>query len=921
MGCLLGLLKQPAEQIAHAQKPKNVLCPPEKHPLEKEYGQLMEEFVRLQQPYEQISIQEFSTDIDYVRRMTSVLEAGNQFTIRFRNFIDTLLAEYSKEALLFIFIDDVDLSTNRCSDVVKTLLSYLSHPSIVTVLAGDLDVFGEALTLDFLRQEQIPDTEFVEKSYLVTALKKDEQHKKLIARKKQLAYEYLKKVMPPNNRHYILRWTLSMRGDFRPVGMEQSEIQENQVPSLRELLVQSASISTVLKNYFSNETNQQIEQSDHKISDFILYHIFDFTARGLMSSYYAIQSLVLKKTEDKEDVYASIKFVLEAVVAANYQLSSLQNVIFHEFLILGTTSNMVQIRFDNFNAWIDIQLPYLKSNITDNNATQKINREMEWKAFQIFVFLDWAIRLLDKGEILKTLEYETAKRTALCLLCVNGEITEKSEQFDMYQRTAIYALSGVLTESDKVYQKEAFAYTAITTYFELSFPLAVRYFQVLDISRIIQVVWRGIGETNIEKIQSTIDFVNVLYHFYGENDLQALSQCFAQHTNMLQYMNNIFNIDKSVLILSIFMNQYFKRDSEFYNLYFKSGCQCENIPGDISPKFSDNLACLNEMNTKLSYITTKPSRISEELKDCMQKLGIYYNYNDYNEYLLMLRCCEERLKGIKINGNTMTAEPFYNAYVEKMAGTIFDEQKQIQPLKQNQYTDTALQNQIAIIRKIDENNLWNFDEEHNNEDGFIDDIKKYIQYKLKKIEEEVTKIYIAENKNPIFIEISTDVKEAFFKLKFSYAGSSMTLAQRCKKLLEICFNPDTKKITTMEYIAIRLILQRLIYSTAWYGKTEARALLKELEQCQCNIFDVLPDKSWIDAYQFWFHCYCRYQSATYKDNAVYKLSNDAEKAKQIMEKAMHDKDIMQKKQYMKELLERTKLNEELLHTIPDLFKI
>lgn len=93
MGCLLGLLKQPAEQIAHAQKPKNVLCPPEKHPLEKEYGQLMEEFVRLQQPYEQISIQEFSTDTDYVRRMTSVLEAGNQFTIRFRNFIDTLLAE------------------------------------------------------------------------------------------------------------------------------------------------------------------------------------------------------------------------------------------------------------------------------------------------------------------------------------------------------------------------------------------------------------------------------------------------------------------------------------------------------------------------------------------------------------------------------------------------------------------------------------------------------------------------------------------------------------------------------------------------------------------------------------------------------------------------------------------------------------
>ena len=66
------------------------------------------------------------------------------------------------ESLLFLFIDDIDLSTYRCADVVKTLLSYVSNQNIVTIISGDLNTFEEALTLDFIRRENVLEGDFLQ---------------------------------------------------------------------------------------------------------------------------------------------------------------------------------------------------------------------------------------------------------------------------------------------------------------------------------------------------------------------------------------------------------------------------------------------------------------------------------------------------------------------------------------------------------------------------------------------------------------------------------------------------------------------------------------------------------------------------------------------------------------------------------------
>ena len=83
--------------------------------------------------------------------------------------------------------------------MVKTLLSYLSNENIVTFISGDLDTFEEALTLDFLRQENVLDKDILDQE-----IGKD----RLLASKQTLAYEYLKKIIPPAYRYNIKYWSL-----------------------------------------------------------------------------------------------------------------------------------------------------------------------------------------------------------------------------------------------------------------------------------------------------------------------------------------------------------------------------------------------------------------------------------------------------------------------------------------------------------------------------------------------------------------------------------------------------------------------------------------------------------------------------------------------------------------------------------------
>lgn len=125
-------------------------------------------------------------------------------------------------------------------------------------------------------------------------------------------------------------------------------------------------------------------------------------------------------------------------------------------------------------------------------------------------------------------------------------------------------------------------------------------------------------------------------------------------------------------------------------------------------------------------------------------------------------------------------------------------------------------------------------------------------------------------------------------------------------------------MTVAEYIYARCVLIRLIYSSAWYGKTEARALLSTLDQASLDLpIDSAPAE--LDRYTFWFHCYCRYQAAMHSDD-TYSLIERAFDGLKLIQEAGKTLDQRDKDHYHNTMRKQGQLEEDLIRQIPELFE-
>lgn len=225
MDVVLGMLKTEVEKEKRAHRQSCGDCIYSgRNSLEKGYNELVKQYCYIKKDYRDILIRQFTTEQNYVDKTKEVFNSDTEFITLFREFIDRLMKERrgstgeNNDALLFLFIDDMDLSTTRCTDVVRKLLSYLSHPRIVTFISGDMQTFEEALTLDFLRQENALHKKLFEETYF--SVEGEEQNCSLLERKKEMAYEYLKKIIPPAYRKRIKHWSLEERGYYQVAGKD-----------------------------------------------------------------------------------------------------------------------------------------------------------------------------------------------------------------------------------------------------------------------------------------------------------------------------------------------------------------------------------------------------------------------------------------------------------------------------------------------------------------------------------------------------------------------------------------------------------------------------------------------------------------------------------------------------------------------------
>jgi len=375
---------------------------------------VIRQYTYIQKEYRSILLKDYTTENDYVNRSAKVFNSDNEFIEKFNDLVHALVnPEQSKksESLLFLFIDDIDLSTYRCADVVKTLLSYVSNENIVTVISGDLNTFEEALTLDFIRKENVLEGDLLQ-SHI--------GEQTLLESKKQLAYEYLKKILPPAYRYNIKQWALEEKKNYYI-----AELPEDHGDGIRfSDLLGKALNGWIDASYFVYKDEAGNQQALP-----YTYHLFDDTSRGLNNVYNVLNDIIAKRTSNNESEQArnkeyieEKKLLLDTIIAAKKEYNQYRDDIHKKMFTVGDSCENSTVFFDNADTIIYKEDHGLLGGGFDiKNPVQR---------FSLFILIDFAARLLygmsKYRKITETDEnYKNLKHKAMQDLFFNPEIAEK----------------------------------------------------------------------------------------------------------------------------------------------------------------------------------------------------------------------------------------------------------------------------------------------------------------------------------------------------------------------------------------------------------------------------------------------------------------------------------------------------------------
>lgn len=356
--------------------------------LEQEYNELVKQYCYIKKDYRDILIQQFTTEQNYVDKTKKVFGSDSEFLKLFNRFLIRLLYDRKdsdkkteENPMLFLFIDDVDLSIDRCMDIVRTLLIYLSNPRIVTFLSGDMASFEEELTLEFLRQDGALRGDVFSRTFYAVNGKADQN---LLERKKVLAYQYLTKIIPPAYRRNIKYWALEARGNYKITDED-----GNEQKSLAELLVE------VTKEELGG-TYLVYKEEDKEKCIGLAYHMFDDTSRGLNNVYNVLQELADRKAKEKNMTAKSRMLLywrlIETVVDSKPLFAKYKSELLKQVIVLG--QDEVKIDFGNAG-----ELLYPGSAVSGNNIEDINSQKEEFPAadrFALYFLIEFAARLFSQ---------------------------------------------------------------------------------------------------------------------------------------------------------------------------------------------------------------------------------------------------------------------------------------------------------------------------------------------------------------------------------------------------------------------------------------------------------------------------------------------------------------------------------------------
>lgn len=849
MATILGMLNEAVSNCGKKQKTDSNCI--RKSSLQTKYDEVVKQYTFIQKEYRDILIHEYTTENDYARSSAKVFNSDTEFIKKFNELIDELLnLKEQRKSILFLFIDDIDLSTYRCADVVKTLLSYLSNQNIVTFISGDLETFEEALTLDFLRKEKVLEKGILKESVLSSWT----GEKTILENKKQLAYEYLKKIIPPVYRHNIKYWSLTERGNYLIAASENTQSEEaklsNLLPRALEHWVDPAFFS-----YMEKEDDNKKESDETLYKKEVIpytYHLFDDNSRGLNNIYNILSEIAAKRTgkdNNSKNEFKMKKQLLDTIISSKSVYNQYRDEITRKMLNVGTSPEDSKIFFDNSYAIIYKQK---KEKNTENNQSIQ-NRyyiENPVERFSLFILVDFAARLLYENNYANIVkddkEYRKLKSEAMEDLFLNPIIAEK-----VMDDTSDCRLEKKETNDPKETKVSSLKDINISFLSKGELVMNLAYYKNLSLEKILPL-YKTSNQNESKDVKDDTELLQEIVVAFGK---AVFSVAKTNENDPSQTLDETAELTKL---------------TEYYPVFWEEFSYIQNR---ISSSATQNIII----------------RLFDEI-------------------------CEAALKNKEKSNGSVLKRILLNTITESLQAS--DKDKEEEEIKEdwqeitnneNDSKEETLKKRCDILKQIDSKKLWK-EEATEVVIGYLEnEIKEYLQKICSLIDKGLV----------ICIEDSEKSLNYFFNSYHGITQTISFQTKRCiKDVLAITNDVCPKKIDYGNYQkTIEQIKNLAENNRVWYGRYEAQKLLNDLQKAWAvpengNIDDFFDSGKPYTYYIFLLQCYYKYKAE--QTNNIKKYAKLLKKISKNLSTSQKNAD----NQVLDEFIKKLKLPEDIL-TIED----
>ncbi|EGO88592.1 hypothetical protein G8S49_09790 [Clostridium botulinum C] len=334
--------------------------------LRKKFSELLKYYTYVNKEYRQILNLNYDGFNDYKEKTKEVVNAERELLNKFEEFIDILvevkkdLLKVDKEVLIYIFFDDVDLSTERCLEIISIILKYLSNSNIVVFVSGDYATFSETLTINLLKKDGL-----LKNSDKYFYKEENMGGKNALDIRRQLAQDILKKALPPAYRFKMPILNNKAKAEFKfSTPEDDNSNEEEKYQNLLQL------INTKLLNSKKDNTYNFLFYQNNLIE--IYFNIFDSNPRSLMNIYYFLYGLEEYKGEK---TYCEVlKAFLNIIIDSNPQLENMANQIVTYIIDIKDDLNETFINYQYIKELYDNESKLKQQSGTNYNSKKLLDK-------------------------------------------------------------------------------------------------------------------------------------------------------------------------------------------------------------------------------------------------------------------------------------------------------------------------------------------------------------------------------------------------------------------------------------------------------------------------------------------------------------------------------------------------------------------